>query len=114
MNAADLSKFLLNCTNILSCAAELKMDITKEVVSTIQGTLERSFPTPLTGFKLTGFDGKTVPILTTNEIYAGINNGKIDAVRLYKNRTQLSLLDSKHAVEQWFHDHNLIFYTVRY
>jgi len=58
---------------------------------------------------LHGF-ARNMPKLTRSEILAGQNKGKLDAVKEYKNRTQLSLIDSKHAIEQWFADNGLKYY----
>lgn len=78
---------------------------------------------------LTAFDGCTTPevknllikairasvagsdtiMLTSNEIQAGINVGKVAAVKMYLERLGLSILESKIAVEKYFTDHDHCF-----
>lgn len=47
--------------------------------------------------------------LTVLEIDAGVRLGKLRAVKMHKERTKCSLMDSKHIVEQYFKDHGLQF-----
>jgi ribosomal protein L7/L12 len=47
--------------------------------------------------------------LSVEEIDAGIRLGKLRAVKMHKERTKCSLMDSKHIVEQYFKDHGLQF-----
>jgi hypothetical protein len=54
-----------------------------------------------------------IVILNAEEVYAGTNNGKLDCVRLYKNRTGLSLIESKRDCEQFFQDNKLLFRTCK-
>lgn len=55
----------------------------------------------LTAKKL-GLPESQCPEMTKIEISYGLNDGKLAAVREYKNRTQLSLMDAKRAVEYQF------------
>ena len=52
---------------------------------------------------------RPVDELSTEEIDAGIRLGKLRAVKIHKERTKCSLMDSKHIVEQYFKDHGLQF-----
>lgn len=47
--------------------------------------------------------------LTQEEISAAKYTGKLDAVKMYKERTKESLMDSKRAVENYFLNNNLKF-----
>jgi len=49
------------------------------------------------------------PSLTAQEIYLGVNVGKIAAIKAYKERTYRSLTDSKFAVEEHFKNAGLRF-----
>ncbi len=49
-------------------------------------------------------------ILSPEEIYDGQNRGKLTAIKMYKERTKESLMDSKRAVEKYFADNGLVFY----
>jgi ribosomal protein L7/L12 len=48
--------------------------------------------------------------VTTEEINAGKNKGKLEAVKLYKARTGLSLMESKNNIETCFTNLGLEFY----
>lgn len=48
-------------------------------------------------------------ILSQAEINVGQQTGKLDAVKMYKERTKESLMDSKRTVEKFFEDNNLKF-----
>lgn len=45
---------------------------------------------------------ETFPKLTTEELRIGLDNGKLELVKEYKNRTGKSLLDTKQFVEDCF------------
>lgn len=47
--------------------------------------------------------------LSTEEIRIGLNQGKLACVKAYKDRTNESLLDSKHTVEKYFERNNMKF-----
>lgn len=47
--------------------------------------------------------------LTAKEVSVGLNHGKIECVKEYKNRTGKSLMDSKNDVEKHFDINYLIF-----
>jgi len=49
--------------------------------------------------------------LTPDEVNIGQTRGKLDAVKVYKNRTGKSLMDSKKAVEDHFSKHGIQFYS---
>jgi hypothetical protein len=53
----------------------------------------------------------SLPSLTVSEIEAGKNIGRLEAIKLYKNRTGESLMDSKRAVENHFNINALDFNT---
>lgn len=55
------------------------------------------------------FDTTNVGQLTETEIIAGVRDGKIPAIRLYRERTGLGLKDSKDHVEHYFTVNNLQF-----
>jgi ribosomal protein L7/L12 len=42
------------------------------------------------------------PVLTVLEVETGKNEGKLPAIKNYRDRTKLSLMDSKRAVECYF------------
>ena len=48
--------------------------------------------------------------LTSDEVAQGINRGKLEAVKAFKNRTGVSLLDAKQNVERFFEAHGYEFY----
>lgn len=47
--------------------------------------------------------------LTSDEVAQGINRGKLEAVKAFKNRTGVSLLDAKQNVERFFEAHGYEF-----
>lgn len=48
--------------------------------------------------------------ITVNEQYLGEYEGKLQAVKAFKERTGMSLIDSKKTVENFFAKHGLKFY----
>lgn len=52
--------------------------------------------------------------ITAHEEVLGKTQGKIHAVKAYKERTGLRLMPSKIAIEKHFEDHNLKFYVYDY
>jgi ribosomal protein L7/L12 len=48
-------------------------------------------------------------IVTYKEVQIGLYQGKLEAVKEYKNRTGYPLLEAKRIVEKYFEDHNLKF-----
>lgn len=49
-------------------------------------------------------------ILTHTEIDAGQLQGKLECLKLYKNRVGCSLMDAKRTIEKFFTDNGLRFY----
>lgn len=49
-------------------------------------------------------------LVTVHEQYLGENEGKLQAVKAFKERTGMSLIDSKKTVENFFAKHGLKFY----
>lgn len=49
-------------------------------------------------------------LLTFDEISLAKHKGKLYAVKAYKERTGLSLMDAKNNLERYFKDHNLKFF----
>ena len=47
--------------------------------------------------------------LNSDEVYAGLTYGKLEACKQYKNRLGCSLIQAKNAVEKHFKDNNLEF-----
>lgn len=105
MDASELRKFLALCLRALRSADDINVDITEQVIDKIR----KEFA----GFDFTirsaGMDIK-VPSLTHEEVNIGREKGKLDCIKVYKNRTGLSLMDSKHAVEQWFSHYDIPFF----
>lgn len=52
--------------------------------------------------------------LTHEEIHAGKFVGKLECVKLYKNRTGCGLIDAKKTVENFFDNNALVFYRPQY
>lgn len=53
-----------------------------------------------------------VVFLNAEEVYAGTNKSKLECVKLYKNRTGLSLIESKKDCEQFFAEYKLLFNSI--
>ena len=54
------------------------------------------------------------PELTQQEIYWGVNHGKLRCVKEHKARTGMSLMDSKKYCEKYFEDNGFMFYQQSY
>jgi hypothetical protein len=52
--------------------------------------------------------------VTPHEEMLGKTQGKVHAVKAYKERTGMRLMPSKIAIEKHFADHNLEFFVYRY
>jgi hypothetical protein len=115
MTSPELKKMLSLCLRAIRAAELIGVDLTEQVVKKLRTELPFSTSTlPTVGYFTSNRDNETVPNLNFEEIHAGLNTSKLDAVKAYKNRTGLSLLTSKWAVEQYFQDHNLRFYKQPY
>lgn len=51
--------------------------------------------------------------LTEAEVALGINKGKLEVVKAFKNRTGVSLMDAKQNVERFFEAHGYEFYNYK-
>ena len=106
MTNSQLSTVLNICIRLLDAADDLGVDVT----SIVKGKIDSEFNDKM--FEVCGFgrENQRLPVLTQSEIDTGRFNGKLDAVKAYKTRTGQSLMDSKHAVEQWFENNGLAFH----
>jgi ribosomal protein L7/L12 len=97
MDIQFLCSFAADPINTLR-ARKLAYQLAIEIVKTYK---------PSASKKYQQFD--SYPLMTDGEIDTGKNQGKIDAIRIYKNRTGLSLLDSKISVEGFFNINGFTF-----
>lgn len=53
--------------------------------------------------------GSRLDVLTSEEIRVGRDVGKLQAIKLIRERTKCSLIDGKNALEDYFSKHNIRF-----
>jgi len=81
-----------------------------DIVTKAFGELKLPEGKPTTFMVYTGVQHVQMPMLNKAEVNDGQNKGKLEAVKTYKNRVGCSLMDAKHAVEEWFVIKGLSFY----
>lgn len=91
-------KFIGNLSDIYN-NLEMPKDVRKHARITALKLFEMEFPVK----------HKPKPALTSDEIHAGITQGKIAAIRRHRERTSFGLRESKDAVEKYFQDNGLTF-----
>lgn len=107
MTQATLLVLLTDCVALLQKANELGLELSEQVQAVLRDKIGEAKPGET--FYVSNLL-KWLPVPNTVEIHAGKWTGKIEAVKQYKNRTGLSLMDSKRAIEEFFEMKGLPFY----
>lgn len=94
----ELIVLLVRCLSFARKAVILNVDVKEHVVRVLKDYVDANTAPPSDQFKLGS--GMLVPCMTLPEIETARFTGKLDAIKAYKNRTGLYLIDSKHSVEQ--------------
>lgn len=108
MNALELAAKLSLLARFLRLGHNLGIDVIPQVSKTFNSFAEQA----TTGTITFTYNSKTYtcPNLIAKEIEIGQQKGKLDAVKEYKARTGLSLLEAKWTVEQYFDKYGYVFY----
>ena len=100
METERLITLLEGYVGLLKAGSKTDVDVVQPVIDSIIKHV--SMGKDFTYYDAYKNQNKIVPVLNMFEISTGINEGKIKAIKAYKDRTFLSLMDSKHAVEKYF------------
>lgn len=108
MDSVKLLALLLNGARLLEAAAMFGIDVTEQVKAKIDHDMQIA---PNGTIRIDRANGTLdfIPSLVQREVDAGVYDSKLDAIKMYKNRTGKSLLDSKFAVETHFKNERLVF-----
>lgn len=110
MNAIQLAAKLSLLARFLRMGDSLGINLIPEVTNIMVNIA------PAGMVKVTRHTGEVAcfPKMSDFEIGIGLDRGKLDAIKEYKTRTGLSLIDAKRSVEQYFEQKGLQFYRQPY
>lgn len=87
---------------LFNCVQECDSEKSKQELARI---IRRELESDFQGIGI--YNGNSSTTVRTSEINMAVDGRKLDAVKAYKNRTGLGLLDSKRAIEAAMEDHRL-------
>jgi ribosomal protein L7/L12 len=109
MKAQELINLCSNCVRLIEAAQACGIDVIETVERRLIEAIQAGNVTIETS---QGF--ATVPAMISQEVDVAVRIGKLDAVKMYKNRTGLSLMESKQAVEKFIYSNGYKFFKQSY